>query len=458
MSRDGVSPTGRSGESPCCERTRRLLGPRPRLRSGRQESRPLGGGGEVFPALVRRGRFGFPSRRHRLGHLLYSTAATRPSVAMPARGARLCLLLGVDWAASRPPRQTGRPSTGHAQCHRPILGRGMALTGRRGRCVSGAAMPTDIRSAIPTRVLLVDDHPTVLMGLRAVLSADDDIDVVAAVTSGEECLRSLDHETPDVVLLDLSMPGRGGLETLQLILQRVPDTAVLVLTVSADERDVTEAIRLGASGYLLKDIEAEQLVRSVRAASRGDLPMDPRVTRCRLRLRRPLQDRPLAARLRGPEPLAGGTEQQVDRRTTERPREDREGTPDQHLRPHRSTGTHRRRCLGPATPRRRCHSLISCRHPSPTPASELSFAYWGVSRLSYSVWVGVRLFSAGLSAVSGTVRGRSLGREAPVDMPTSGGRSTAGSCPSYLDGAARDASQQRPPAQRLTETQPIPTC
>ena len=140
-------------------------------------------------------------------------------------------------------------------------------------------MPTDIRSAIPTRVLLVDDHPTVLMGLRAVLSADDDIDVVAAVTSGEECLRSLDHETPDVVLLDLSMPGRGGLETLQLILRRAPDTAVLVLTVSADERDVTEAIRLGASGYLLKDIEAEQLVRSVRAASRGDLPMDPRVTR-----------------------------------------------------------------------------------------------------------------------------------------------------------------------------------
>ncbi|HET6654448.1 MAG TPA: response regulator transcription factor [Nocardioides sp.] len=137
---------------------------------------------------------------------------------------------------------------------------------------------TETRPAARTRVLLVDDHPTVLLGLRAVLSAAG-IEVVAAVTSGEKCLRVLDEEAPDVVVLDLGMPGRGGLETLRLIREAAPRTAVLVLTASADTKDVSEAVRLGASGYLLKDTEAEQLVAGVLAASRGDAPLDPRVAR-----------------------------------------------------------------------------------------------------------------------------------------------------------------------------------
>jgi DNA-binding NarL/FixJ family response regulator len=119
----------------------------------------------------------------------------------------------------------------------------------------------------------------VLLGLRSVLSAAANIDVVAAVTSGEECLRVLPDYTPDVVVLDLGMPGRGGLETLRLILAAAPSIAVLVLTASADPRDVTDAIRLGASGYLLKDTAADQLVAGVRAAGRGDAPLDPRIAR-----------------------------------------------------------------------------------------------------------------------------------------------------------------------------------
>ena len=138
---------------------------------------------------------------------------------------------------------------------------------------------TETESQTPARVLLVDDHPTVLLGLRSVLSAASDIDVIAAVTSGDECLQVVDQESPSVVVLDLGMPGRGGLETLRLILQRAPETAVLVLTASAEAHDVTEAIRLGACGYLLKDAESDQLVRGVRDASRGDVPLDPRVTR-----------------------------------------------------------------------------------------------------------------------------------------------------------------------------------
>jgi DNA-binding NarL/FixJ family response regulator len=93
----------------------------------------------------------------------------------------------------------------------------------------------------------------------------------------------LDEETPDVVVLDLGMPGRGGLETLRLIRESAPRTAVLVLTVSADPNDVIEAIRLGASGYLLKDTDAEQLVAGVLAASRGEAPLDPRVARYLIR-------------------------------------------------------------------------------------------------------------------------------------------------------------------------------
>jgi DNA-binding NarL/FixJ family response regulator len=138
-------------------------------------------------------------------------------------------------------------------------------------------------SGAVTRVLLVDDHPTVLLGLRAVLSATAGIQVVAAVTSGDKCLRVLDEEVPDVIVLDLGMPGRGGLETLRLIRRAAPRTAVLVLTASADTNDVVEAIRLGAAGYLLKDTEAEQLVAGVLAASRGDAPLDPRVARYLIR-------------------------------------------------------------------------------------------------------------------------------------------------------------------------------
>jgi DNA-binding NarL/FixJ family response regulator len=138
---------------------------------------------------------------------------------------------------------------------------------------------TEIGSGTVTRVLLVDDHPTVLLGLRAVLSATAGIQVAAAVTTGDKCLRVLDEEAPDVVVLDLGMPGRGGLETLRLIRETAPRTAVLVLTASADTNDVIEAIRLGASGYLLKDTGAEQLVAGVLAASRGEAPLDPRVAR-----------------------------------------------------------------------------------------------------------------------------------------------------------------------------------
>ena len=129
------------------------------------------------------------------------------------------------------------------------------------------------------RVLLVDDHPTVLLGLRSVLSSAPDIDVVAGVTSGEECLQVLTETSPDVVVLDLGMPGQGGLETLRLIQGQAPGTRVLVLTASAEARDVTEAIRRGASGYLLKDTEGARLIEGVRGAGRGELPLDARITR-----------------------------------------------------------------------------------------------------------------------------------------------------------------------------------
>ncbi|NUR09606.1 MAG: response regulator transcription factor [Nocardioidaceae bacterium] len=130
-----------------------------------------------------------------------------------------------------------------------------------------------------TRVLLVDDHPTVLLGLRSVLAGAEEIEVVGAVTSGEAAVRTVEELAPDLVLLDLAMPGQSGLETLRAIAEGSPSTRVLVLTASADARDVSEAMRLGASGYVLKDTDGAGLVDAVRTASQGHLPIDPRVTR-----------------------------------------------------------------------------------------------------------------------------------------------------------------------------------
>jgi DNA-binding NarL/FixJ family response regulator len=129
------------------------------------------------------------------------------------------------------------------------------------------------------RVLLVDDHPTVLLGLAYGLAAHADIEVAAAERDAQRGMDSFLRLEPDVVLLDLSMPGDGGLQLMRRMLDHDPQASVLVLTSSSDEETVAEVMDAGASGYLLKDREFAEVVAAVRAAAQGEVPIDPRLTR-----------------------------------------------------------------------------------------------------------------------------------------------------------------------------------
>jgi DNA-binding NarL/FixJ family response regulator len=129
------------------------------------------------------------------------------------------------------------------------------------------------------RVLVVDDHPLVRSGLSQLLNAADGIDVVAAVESGREAVESVGELAPDLVLMDVSMPGMDGVAAAREILRRRPSTRIVMLTSYAEDQTVLAAIDAGASGYLLKDAEPEELVRAVRAAARGESPLAPRAAR-----------------------------------------------------------------------------------------------------------------------------------------------------------------------------------
>jgi DNA-binding NarL/FixJ family response regulator len=129
------------------------------------------------------------------------------------------------------------------------------------------------------RVLLIDDHPTVLVGLECVLNAASDIVVVGAERDGEQGVEAFLRLAPDVVVLDLSMPGEDGLQVMRRIHAQAPHATVLVLSSTSDDDTVLTALHSGAAGYILKDSEPSEVVSAVRAAARGDLPIDARVTR-----------------------------------------------------------------------------------------------------------------------------------------------------------------------------------
>ncbi len=127
------------------------------------------------------------------------------------------------------------------------------------------------------RVLLVDDHALVRNGLRAVLDTTDDCEVVGEAATGEDAVELAAVLLPDVVVMDLSMPGAGGAAATRALRARVPAARVLVLTTFADDERVRAALVAGATGYLLKDADPDDVVRGVRATARDEAPIDPRV-------------------------------------------------------------------------------------------------------------------------------------------------------------------------------------
>ena len=143
-------------------------------------------------------------------------------------------------------------------------------------------MATEGAGAI--RVLVVDDHAVVRRGLRAFLDTEDDVDVVGDADGGLTALEELarldgDGRRPDVVLMDLQMEPVDGIETTRMIRERYADVEVVALTSFGDERRVHAALEAGASGYLLKDAEPDEVAGAVRAAHRGELQLDPAVAR-----------------------------------------------------------------------------------------------------------------------------------------------------------------------------------
>jgi two-component system nitrate/nitrite response regulator NarL len=132
--------------------------------------------------------------------------------------------------------------------------------------------------ARPLRIVVVDDHSLFRRGVTALLSRVPGFDVAAEAADGFEGIRAVAAHKPDVVLLDLHMPGISGIDALKAILHDVPGTHVVMLTVSEDADDLMTALRSGALGYLLKNIESEFLVDSIRRAAEGESVMSPEMT------------------------------------------------------------------------------------------------------------------------------------------------------------------------------------
>jgi two-component system, NarL family, response regulator LiaR len=121
----------------------------------------------------------------------------------------------------------------------------------------------------PIRVMLVDDHAVVRSGLSAFLLASDDLDLVGEASSGEQAIQTCQKLQPDVILMDLVMPGMGGAEATGIIRKECPHTQVIILTSFKEKNLVESALKAGAIGYLLKDATAEKLIDAIHSAAAG---------------------------------------------------------------------------------------------------------------------------------------------------------------------------------------------
>jgi DNA-binding NarL/FixJ family response regulator len=128
------------------------------------------------------------------------------------------------------------------------------------------------------RILLVDDHEVVRLGLKALLERHPQFDIIGEASSAREALELVANYHPDVVVMDIRLPGTSGIEACEEITSRFPETRVLMLTSYAEDEMLFSAIRAGASGYVLKQIGGEELVRAIEAVARGEALLDPAVT------------------------------------------------------------------------------------------------------------------------------------------------------------------------------------
>jgi DNA-binding NarL/FixJ family response regulator len=131
---------------------------------------------------------------------------------------------------------------------------------------------------VKQRILLVDDHEVVRLGLKSLLERHPQFDIIGEASSAREALEQVANNHPDVVVMDIRLPGTSGIEACEEITSRFPETRVLMLTSYAEDEMLFSAIRAGASGYVLKQIGGEELVRALEAVARGEALLDPAVT------------------------------------------------------------------------------------------------------------------------------------------------------------------------------------
>lgn len=127
----------------------------------------------------------------------------------------------------------------------------------------------------PIRVMLVDDHQMVRNGLKTFLLVHDDLELVGEASNGEQALTTFERVDPDVILMDMKMPRMDGVEATQALLKRDPDVRIIALTSFKDEDLIRKALEAGAMGYLLKDVDVDELAEAIRAAYRGEPTLAP---------------------------------------------------------------------------------------------------------------------------------------------------------------------------------------
>jgi len=127
------------------------------------------------------------------------------------------------------------------------------------------------------RILIADDHPLFRKGMRALLASLPDMEVVGEATTGEEVIALAETLQPDVILMDLQMPGGGGIAATRTILHTSPSLRILVVTLFEDDESVFTALRAGARGYVLKDADEDEMVRAIQAVGRGEAIFSPAI-------------------------------------------------------------------------------------------------------------------------------------------------------------------------------------
>ncbi len=161
----------------------------------------------------------------------------------------------------------------------------MAAVPRPGPRPNASTSPSSVHRAsrrireASLRILIVDDHPITRDGLRSALTTSSEVEIVGEATSGDEAVEMVRQTSPDVVFMDVRMPGMDGLEATRLIRDVAPETKVILFTVEESREAIADAIRAGVSGYLLKDVSATELIQAARLAMEGKAVIHPTLTR-----------------------------------------------------------------------------------------------------------------------------------------------------------------------------------